>query len=183
MDQSLVSINEKNTVTVTVFLIVTLSLVFLLYTFSIIKTVPCGKDILSVFTGNFVHTNITHLISNLYALYALSRVEIQIGAKQFAGLIIFSLIFNTIIETVLRKLFPSIPCSIGFSGVLFSVVAWELVTSRELDWYLISALVIIVVLPSLENKNVSFIGHAVGAVSGVISGLMWDYIGPKIIGE
>lgn len=166
-------------VPVSLMLAVTIIVVFSLYFTTAIKTVPCGNDVMSSFMANFVHIDPQHLIVNLYALYALSRVEERIGSKQFFALIIFSLIFNTIVESAIHR-WRDTPCTIGFSGVLFGLLTWELVTTRELDLYLLAAVAAMVIVPSMVDRKVSLIGHAVGAVSGIISGLIWVKLSPAL---
>lgn len=165
-------------VPVSAFLGVIIIVVFSLYLTTAIKTIPCGKDVLSSFYSNFVHIEPYHLIANLYALYALSRVEQRIGSKQFVAIVIFSLFFNTLVETGIHKLNENIPCSIGFSGVLFGIMTWELVTSKKIDLYLLTAIAGMVILPSIYNPKASLIGHAIGAISGVASGLIWNKLAP-----
>lgn len=161
---------------VSIFLATSIIVIFMLYSFSLIKTIPCGNDLLKTFSRNFIHIEKYHLISNLIALYALSRIEEKIGMKRFLLLIIFLLVFNTIIETITLKLYPSFKCSIGFSGVLFGVLSWELVMTKKIDIYLVLSILLITVTPSLKNKNISLVGHMVGAFSGLIGGVIWKYI-------
>ena len=72
--------------------------------------------------SNFVHVDAAHLISNLYALYAISRVEEKMGFKPFIWLIVFLLSFNTLVHYMLRSVFKDMKCSIGFSGILFGLI-------------------------------------------------------------
>lgn len=168
-------VKNMKDVPVSTFLGVVIIVVFSLYFTTAIKTLPCGKNVMTSFYSNFVHVEPSHLIVNIYALYALSRVEETIGAKKFMSLIIFALIFNTIVEAVIYK-WKNIPCSIGFSGVLFTILTWDLVTTKKLDLYLSTSVISMVLVPSLLDEKVSFTGHAVGAVSGVIAGLLWNKI-------
>ena len=129
-------------VPVSVFLAVSIVVVFSLYATTAIKTIPCGKDVMSLFYSNFVHVDIYHLLSNLFALYALSRVEVATGGKKFTALIVFLLFFNTLAEAAIYRIFKGLPCSIGFSGVLFGVAAWELVTNKGFDWMVVLSLIL-----------------------------------------
>jgi membrane associated rhomboid family serine protease len=167
---------KPSDVPVSTFLAVVVVIVFSLYLTSAIKAIPCGKDVLSQFFSNFVHVDIAHMLSNLYSLYALSRVETRLGSKSFMTLVIVLLVSNTVIETLLHKLKPDMKCSIGFSGVLFGIVAWEMTSSRKIDMYLLSAIALQVITPSLSSSKVSFAGHAVGAISGVVVGSIWAKI-------
>ena len=168
-------VKEKmKTVPVSSLIAVVIVVVFGLYFSTLLKTVPCGETVLQTFSSNFIHTDYYHLISNIYALYALSRVEQKYGSKKFFGLIVFALAVNTGIETLLHRTFPSIPCSIGFSGVLFSVTTWELIVNEKLDLYLVAAIAAMLITPSLQDKKVSLVGHTVGAVSGIVAGLLYQ---------
>ena len=115
------------------FIAVSIITIFSLYLTNVIKTIPCGDTVLSSFYSNFLHIEPAHLIGNLTALYALSRVERAIGSKQFIALIIFLLVFNSIVESIIHKRYPNIPCSIGFSGVLFGIMSWEMITNNKFD--------------------------------------------------
>ena len=163
-------------VPVSVMIAVSIVVIFSLYATSAIKEIPCGKDVMSIFYGNFVHVDIYHLLSNIYALYALSRVELSMGGKQFTGLIVFLLVFNTLAESLTHKMFKDLKCSIGFSGILFGVTAWEMSTTQDLDWVLISSLLAMVVGPTIQNPKSSLMGHAVGAVVGMMGGIIWSKI-------
>lgn len=122
----------------------------------------------------FVHTKPYHMMANLYALYALTRVELELGPKKFFGLIVFILVLNVIMESIAHRLKPDLQCSIGFSGVLFGVTAWDLVRTKKLDFFLVTSIIGMVALPSFKSENVSLLGHSVGALSGIISGLLWN---------
>ena len=62
--------NEFKDIPVSIFLAITIIIVFSLYFTTAIKTIPCGKTIMSAFYSNFVHTDIYHLVGNMVALYA-----------------------------------------------------------------------------------------------------------------
>jgi membrane associated rhomboid family serine protease len=162
-------------VPVSLFLAVSIVVIFALYVTAIIKTVPCGKNVLSMCCSNFVHIETYHLMANLLALYAITRVERDIGPKRFASLILFLIIFTSVIEVIVHKIFVGFPCSVGFSGILFGIMTWELITKKGLNLIIILSIIGIVAMPSVQNSKVSLIGHAVGAITGVIGGLLWKY--------
>jgi len=167
-------------VPVSVFLAVSIVLIFSLYATTALKEIPCGKDVMSLFYSNFVHVDIYHLLSNIFALYALSRVELAVGGKKFTALIVFLLLFNTMAEATMYKMFKNLPCSIGFSGVLFGVTAWEMVTNKGFDWLVALSLVVMIAGPSIQNPKASLMGHTVGAVAGIIGGLLWSKMAPML---
>ena len=165
---------------VSVFLAVSIIVIFSLYATTALKEIPCGKDVMSLFYSNFVHIDVYHLLSNLFALYALSRVEVATGGKKFTALIVFLLLFNTLAEAAMYRIFNGLPCSIGFSGVLFGVAAWELVTNKGFDWMVALSLVVMIAGPSIQNPKASLMGHTVGAVAGVVGGLLWSKMAPTL---
>ena len=150
-----------------------LIIIFLLYSTKHITKVPCGTDIKDIFMTNFVHTDLYHLLFNLYALYALSRVERYIGYQKFAVLILFLLVFTTLGEYIIKKIIHQNQCSIGFSGILFGLLTWEIIIVNKIDIIVLMAIVVKVIYPSLYNKKVSFTGHLIGAIGGIIAGLLW----------
>jgi len=159
---------------VSLFLAVSIVLVFALYLTTVLKTVPCGRNILSSFCGNFVHIDLFHLAANLITLYTLARVERDIGVKRFSFLIIFLLIFTSIVEVTMHKIFPNMACTIGFSGILFGIMAWELTTKRGLDLLVVISIIGVAVMPTIQNpERASLLGHLVGVASGIIGGLLW----------
>ena len=159
---------------VTLVIGVSVVIIFLLYTTSVVKSIPCGKGFMDTFMSNFVHVDLYHLLANVYALYTLSRVEVGLGSKKFFSLIVFILILNTLIEVIAKKVFPSMKCSIGFSGVLFGVLAYELITkSRDINKIQIIIAIVVMVAGSSMNSKVSLEGHLIGAVSGIIGGFVF----------
>jgi membrane associated rhomboid family serine protease len=165
--------NNFKDIPVCSFIAISLLIIFLLYFSTILKNIPCGYSLLTTFSRNFIHTDMYHLIGNLFSLYALSRVEYKIGIQKFILLLSFLLIFNSILEIILYKSFPSIKCSIGFSGILFGVFTWELITTKKVDIYLFISIISTIIIPSLTHSNISLSGHFIGAFSGILSGSIW----------
>ena len=165
-----------NDIPVSVFIAISMIIVFLLFNAKVLTALPCGKGIHEVMMSNFVHIDTMHLVSNLYALYAISRVEQEMGLKPFVWLLIFLLVFNTLAEVAAKSIWKELPCGIGFSGILFGLFTWELVSKKTIDVELILAIVIMVVGPSLQNKKISMSGHAIGALSGIVGGIIWKFV-------
>lgn len=152
-------------------LLVSMIVIFLLYFTTILKDTPCGTNSTTfgeVFMSNFIHTDFYHLLGNVMALYGLSRIEEKFGMKKFVMLTVYLLVMNSVIEVSLHKIL-TVPCGIGFSGVIFGFMTFEMVTERSIDIYL--GLAVLTMLMAQRGKNVSLLGHAVGAFSGVLSGL------------
>ena len=163
--------NFKNT-PVSSFLAVSIITIFSLYVTNAIKTIPCDKDMVSIFMTNFIHIDISHLISNLVALYALSRVEYKTGPRKFFTLLIFLLIFNTIFEFILHKILNT-PCSIGISGVLYGILTFEIICTNNVDYSMLSAVLLNMFISYTFDKKSSLSGHLVGAISGVLGAIIF----------
>ena len=164
---------KNNKIPVCSFLISTLIIIFSLSVSSLLKINVCNKDFLSSLINNFIHLEFYHLITNTYSLYVLSRVEEEIGSKNFLLLIIFSLVCNTILETILYKLNKNIKCSIGFSGILFTILVFEILTKNKIDIQIILSIVVSVILPNIYSSKVSFTGHLIGVMSGILSAYLY----------
>ena len=156
---------------ITTFISTLLIIIFLLLLSTILKIYPCGKDFISNLKSNFFHQDFTHLLSNLYGLYVISRIERKIGPKKFAILLASIILINTIIETSAHTI-VDIPCSIGFSAILYGLFAWEISTSRdETDYYIISAIGLDIFSEIFNiNKGKALVNHFFGIISGIILG-------------
>lgn len=155
------------------FISVLIITIFSLYLTNAIKTIPCEKDMVSIFMSQFVHTDFLHLLSNLYGLYSLSRIENKYGPKKFFGLLIFLLLINAAAESVLHKIIKS-PCSIGFSGILYGVLTFEMICDKNnLDYVLLGSIITNIFVTKIFKSNVSLQGHIIGAITGIISGIMF----------
>lgn len=162
-------------VPVSLFLAVSIIIVSLLYITTFIKTIPCQKNMSSIFYSHFIHVELYHLIANLFALYVLSRVERDIGGKKFMMLIVFLLVITSLAEVLIHKIIH-VPCSIGFSGILFGVMAYEITSKKGFDWLLFVSISGVIASSSLQDSKSSLIGHTIGAISGIMAGIIWNYI-------
>lgn len=167
------SIQKIKEIPITTFISLLLIIIYFLYSSNIISHVPCDNNLASNIMSSFVHTDPTHLIYNLYAILALSRVETILGSKQFLYLIIFLTIMNSVFETLLKKIIPETPCSIGFSGVLFGILFWEIISNNGMDIFILSSVIPLVLIPSVMDKKSSFSSHFIGMVTGTISGYIY----------
>lgn len=175
MDNQIILENIKN-IPVTISVSMVLIVIFFLYNLNILTALPCGRNIYNIFATSFTHVNISHLLSNLIAFYALSRVEVEMGKKSFIWLLVFLITFNTIVEYIVRNVWKNIKCSIGFSGILFGITTWEIILEKNITIEVIVAIIAMVIGPSLQGGNLSLEGHAIGAISGIIGGLLWSMI-------
>jgi membrane associated rhomboid family serine protease len=154
------------------FIATLLIVLFLLSFINIIKYHPCNENMLSNFISNFFHVDAMHLLSNLYGLYILSRVEQNIGPQKFSLIIILILVLNTIIETVAHKIFKT-PCSVGFSAILYGILAWEIVSgNKEPDYFIVLAIIFDAISSFYLNRRIAVFSHVVGVITGVLLGII-----------
>lgn len=172
----MVVLKKINCIPISLFLSLSIIIVFILINIKVINRIPCGDSIYEIFTTNFIHIEPSHLIFNLYALYALSRVEEEMGVQSFIWLVVFLLLFNTLIEFLMRNFWKNMKCSIGFSGILFGIATWEIVSKKHINLETVLVIIIMVLGPSIQNKKVSLEGHAIGALSGIIGAVLWKKI-------
>lgn len=162
-------INNKCLCTISIIIII----IYLLYFINIFKSYPCGKDMVSNMLSNFIHNEPVHLISNLYGLYVLTRVEEKVGSLNFIYIVLIILIMNSIFETIFHRLF-NLSCSIGFSGIIYGIFAWEIVSGfKEFDWTLLSAIIFDIFSVLFLKKKIGLINHFIGIISGLILGNLY----------
>ena len=155
------------------FISVVIITIFSLYFTNALKTIPCGKDMQSVFISQFIHVDFLHLVSNVYGLYTLSTVEQKYGPKFFFSLIFFLLTINALLESLFHKFFDT-PCSIGFSGILYGVLTFDTVCDKNnIDYVLLGSIFTNMFVTKIFKSNISLQGHIVGAITGIISGIMF----------
>lgn len=157
-----------------------LILIYLLTITTVLKLNVCGKDFISNMKSHIVHQDFLHLLSNLYGLYVITRLEKLIGAKRFFILMFSILILNTLFETILHKIID-LPCSIGFSAILYGLFAWEISSGNsELKVDLFFALCFDMLSELFLSKNdvtkiifssrPAIVNHFVGLISGLLLG-------------
>ena len=146
--------------TISIFISIILSLIYFFYNSKILKTIPCNKELSSKFLCNFIHTNHVHLIANLLGLYFISELETQIGSSNFLTLVILITLILSIFESVVKN-----ECSIGISGVLYGLVAYEMFKFKNIDYNVIYTLVLLFLFSS--NSKISHIGHLLGFIAGL----------------
>lgn len=144
-----------------------LIVITLLFLFGTLKTVPCGDGVMKAFNRSFVHLDFIHLFTNIFVFFVLSRIEVKFGSGFFMLLILQLLVITTVMELILKK-FWNVPCSIGFSGVLFGLAVWELVYDRNVNMALILGILAMVVTPTIQNPKASLVGHGLGALAGLM---------------
>lgn len=132
-----------------------------------------------IVTGNFSHTNLSHLAMNLIGLWVISYLFQPNAIRLITSLLIISLFTGT------GLLLTNIQSYVGLSGTLHGLFGFfaltEALTGRRSSWLLVGGLIVKVaweqfVGPStttgaLINARVAIEAHLLGAVGGFI--LAW----------
>lgn len=137
------------------------------------EQIQCGDEPLLIFQRQFIHVTLRHLLANLFVFFILSRVESKIGSFRFAFLLLQISVWCVVVEYAVSRLI-NVNCAIGFSGILFGLLVWEVMQVNEpLSATVVFTLLLIIILPSLSNPNASLMGHALGAASGALVALYY----------
>jgi membrane associated rhomboid family serine protease len=116
-----------------------------------------------------MHMEWPHLLSNLFGLFVLSRVEKDVGSAWFLVLLATIAAVAVAIEKLVKSQTKiKVPCSIGFSGVLIGLAAWEGLVRQKWETSALLATAGMVIGPSLSNPRASLTGHAFGAIAGIV---------------
>ena len=150
--------------------------IFLLYHGKALVAIPCGNDFVSILQSQFVHVNFVHIASNLFSLWYMANLERSMGLGKFLALVLVIAVLSSAADTLIGHVGGNRPCSIGFSGVLFGLVAWSVLTTGGFKWYNI-AMVAGLLLTNM-GPHISVRGHVIGAVTGLVLALLYKLV-PK----
>lgn len=158
---------QKKPAPVTMLLAIFLVLIYLIHSRRPIESLPCRDGVWPTIQRNFIHIELSHLLSNLVGFLFLARWEQQIGSLRFGKAAIFTTVFIVLIETIIKKFFQ-LNCSIGFSSILFGLFAWHFVHIGA-DINLVLSLIFILMYPSFHDPKSSIVGHAIGIAGGLMA--------------
>lgn len=122
-----------------------------------IRTSPNG-DVLNLFTSEGGESP---------SEVILLQLEYRFDTYKFIYIVSFLLLASSGIHLLIDKITGNKSCAIGFSGVLFGMIAFQM-GLQGFTPALIAELTTLLVLPSLNNPRISFVGH----LSGIIAGIM-----------
>jgi membrane associated rhomboid family serine protease len=149
-----------------------LIVMFILYS-TIIKSRPCGTDIISIFLSNFVTLDVGQLILNLFTLYSLAVLEVNMGSDNFLKLLTISIVFNTLLEWSVHKKFKDLPCSLGFTGIIVTLIVFKLMVSKIVSVNIMTVLVFVTLSFTLQKKENKYVSHVVGVLTGWLLGIYY----------
>lgn len=140
-------------------------------------TLVKNGEIYRLITSAFLHANILHLLTNMYALYVIGfQLETFIGKKRFFFVYLVSAIGGNLLSAVLNNSF-----SVGASGAIFGLLGAMLYFGYHYRLYLgsvmmsqIIPLIIINILFGFMVPNIDNAAH--------IGGLLTGYLGMMAVG-
>jgi membrane associated rhomboid family serine protease len=97
----------------------------------------------------------------------MSRIEYDQGSLTFSLLVASIVVISSLSEYQLSLLKENTPCGVGFSGIVIGLVAFEM---KGVNLLGSAPLLIALLYPSLINPEISFQGHAIGALTGLLLG-------------
>ena len=69
------------------------------------------------------------------------------------------------------------PCSIGFSGILYGVFTFEVISKHKyVDYKILGSIVLNIMFSKITNSKSSLYGHIIGVISGVCGALLYKKI-------
>lgn len=143
----------------------------IIYNFGISPNLFTDRQYYRLFTFLFLHSGLTHLLSNLLSLYIFGvRIERYLGKVAF--LLIF---FTGGVASALFSIMFTQKYSIGASGAIFALqsatfyfAVKEKVMLDGLDYYTIGLIVMVGIIGSSSNVKVDNAGHLGGFFMGFI---------------
>lgn len=166
---------ERNYSPCCLFLAITIIFVYLFQKYGNLRLCTSRKSMVDIAVSNFQHVDSYHMIGNLLALYSLVRLERMLGCETFVKILVYLIISNTVLERALHKILNySVPPAIGFSGILYSFFTFEIITQDKIDLILLLSLVSFMYYNWYSNKKSSLLGHGVGILNGLTSGIFYN---------
>lgn len=166
---------QNHSVITTQINIAMMSLITLSYFFGFTDNIPCQSNPISSFIRNFIHVSPTHLLANMYAFNRIQAIETTLGSAGYAQLILILATLQTLIE-MLISYYTSLHCSIGFSGVLYGLFSWSIVSKQQTSYQLLGILFFSILTASMQNSQLSLIGHLMGFISGIVVALFQNFM-------
>ncbi len=142
-----------------------------IYNFGISPNLFKDKQYYRLITFLFLHSNLTHLISNILSLYIFgTRIEKYLGKTAFFIIFILGGFFGGIFSVLFTKSY-----SIGASGAIFALESATLYFSIKekikldgLDYYTIAIFSIVGILANFSTPNIDNAAHIGGFLIGLI---------------
>ena len=103
----------------------------------------------------------------MYAFLQFSSIEKVLGSTQYLIIVLSLAVLQTLIEMISRN-FIDLTCSIGFSGVLYGILTWILLSGKQTNPKMIIAVLLSIFSSSAYDPRLSLSGHLMGVLAGFI---------------
>lgn len=141
-------------------------------TLSLNKLYVQNGDFYRLLTSAFMHSNLFHLLMNMYSLYIIGyQVESYVGKGKYLGIYLFSAIIGGMLSCVVNG---STTWSLGASGAIFGLMGALVYFGYHYRMYLDKALrtqiiplILLNLLIGFMYTNIDNAGHIGGLVGGL----------------
>lgn len=143
------------------------SIVFTLCQLATGKTYPCDKTFPNAIVRQFYHSSPSYLISNIFAFTQSSfKLTQTLGIKRYSA-IVTSIFALDVISNFYLYGIDLVDCSMGFSSVVFGLIAYESLYYKKINMGMLLDITIMI-LPSLFSTRKIFWGNVSGMIVGII---------------
>jgi membrane associated rhomboid family serine protease len=131
-------------------------------------------EVYRLLTGAFLHSGITHLLFNMWALWVVGpALEAYFGRVRFIALYLISALGGGVLVYLLTLNVPTV----GASGAIFGLFAATLVLARQLnlDMRWVVGLIVLNLVFTFAAPQISWQGHIGGLITGAAVGAAYAY--------
>ena len=155
----------------------------LLYSSGALSTVNCEDN---SYVGHVwratMHGNLMHLAINCYSLYTLSKLEGIYGSFNYSILLAILWLGSAYLQHLMGILnskgyFPFPTCSVGISATILGLVVFENIVKNDgIDKTQVRQMLLLLIIPFIQNPQVSIAGHMSGIVTGSTLASLYNVI-------
>lgn len=127
----------------------------------------CRSTLVNSFLRTVVHANIVHLAINLVSFRNISNALItKLSTKTYVQILILVWILDGLSDYL--SISAGIKaCSVGFSGVIFGLIAYYFLEVSD-DYMFVVSQLLLLLIPGLLIPGISNFGHMLGILNGFI---------------
>lgn len=147
------------------------TIVLLLLSHFVLGKPNCDKDFNNYIYRSFLHGDYNHLLVNVLSLWNLVNLERELETQKFITLMLFLIVASSGIHFIIDKITGTKRCAIGFSGVLFGMIIYQ-IGLKGFKTESLAEIGVLLLMPFASQTNVSHIGHLSGVIAGVLASLL-----------
>lgn len=132
-------------------------------------------DLYRLITSAFLHSGITHILFNMFALYVVGPpLELWLGRARFSALYLLSALGGSV---VIHLFSPLNAATVGASGAVFGLFAATFVVGKKvnIDTRWVVMMIVINLVITFTVPSISWQGHLGGLVTGGLVALAYAY--------